>query len=187
MAMPQPSDAHGYEMPQQTPSAAPPPVAAARRPSEQQQPPSGTRARGPAAKRLTPDEEAMLLMMKVVDRVEVAKSFAKIAAGLLTVTAARASEQLRAVADAKVAETVEREGGLKARFEHVRKIARAAKDAAIHVATHRPTRERDEEESEPIPSTQDAPVTQDAPNTQDAPTQAAPLTSPPTPTDNAAE
>jgi hypothetical protein len=110
----------------------------------------------------------MLLMMKVVERVEVAKSFAKIAAGLLTVTAARASEQLRAVADAKMAETMAREGGLKDRYEHVRKIARAAKDAAIHVATHRPERDSGDDDAEPMPSTQEAPLTQDAPVTQDA-------------------
>ena len=110
-----------------------------------EQPISGPRARRPAAAaaaasspRLSPDEEAMQLMMKVVERVEVAKSFAKLAAGLFTVTAARATVQLRAVADAKMAETIEREGGLMTRVDRVRKIARAAKDAAGHVATHRP-------------------------------------------------
>jgi hypothetical protein len=110
-----------------------------------EQPISGTRARRPAAAaaaapspRLSPDEEAMQLMMKVVERVEVARSFAKIAAGIFTVTAARATVQLRAVADAKMAETVEREGGLRSQVDKVRKIARAAKDAAVHVATHRP-------------------------------------------------
>ena len=117
-----------------------------------EQPISGPRARRPAAAaaaatataaaasslRLSPDEEAMQLMMKVVERVEVAKSFAKIAAGLFTVTAARATVQLRAVADAKMAESIEREGGLMTRVDRVRKIARAAKDAAVHVATHRP-------------------------------------------------
>ena len=114
-----------------------------------EQPISGPRARRPVAAatataaaasslRLSPDEEAMQLMMKVVERVEVAKSFAKIAASLFTVTAARATVQLRAVADAKMAETIEREGGLMTRVDRVRKIARAAKDAAVHVATHRP-------------------------------------------------
>ena len=115
-----------------------------------EQPISGPRARRPVAAataataaaasspRLSPDEEAMQLMRKVVERVEVAKSFAKIAAGLFTVTAARATVQLRAVADAKMAETIEREGGLMTRVDRVRKIARAAKDAAVHVATHRP-------------------------------------------------
>ncbi len=119
-----------------------------------EQPISGPRARRPVAvaaaaaaadaaaaassPRLSPDEEAMQLMMKVVERVEVAKSFAKIAAGLFTVTAARATVQLRAVADAKMAETIERDGGLMTRVDRVRKIARAAKDAAVHVATHRP-------------------------------------------------
>jgi len=111
-----------------------------------EQPISGPRARRPVAAaaaaasslRLSPDEEAMQLMMKVVERVEVAKSFAKIAAGLFTVTAARATVQLRAVADAKMAESIEREGGLMTRVDRVRKIARAAKDAAVHVATHRP-------------------------------------------------
>ena len=120
-----------------------------------EQPISGPRARRPVAAaaataattaaaaaasspRLSPDEEAMQLMRKVVERVEVAKSFAKIAAGLFTVTAARATLQLRAVADAKMAESIEREGGLMTRVDRVRKIARAAKDAAVHVATHRP-------------------------------------------------
>lgn len=110
-----------------------------------EQPISGTRARratttaaAAPSPRLSPDEEAMQLMMKVVERVEVAKSFAKIAAGIFTVTAARATVQLRAVADAKMAETVEREGGLRSQVDKVRKIARAAKDAAVHVATHRP-------------------------------------------------
>ena len=116
-----------------------------------EQPISGPRDRRPVAvaaaaaaaaaassPRLSPDEEAMQLMMKVVERVEVAKSFAKIAASLFTVTAARATVQLRAVADAKMAETIEREGGLMTRVDRVRKIARAAKDAAVHVATHRP-------------------------------------------------
>ena len=79
----------------------------------------------------------MQLMIKVVERVEVAKSFAKIAAGIFTVTATRATVQLRAVADAKMAETIEREGGLMSQVDKVRKIARAAKDAAVHVATQR--------------------------------------------------
>ncbi len=114
------------------------------------QPISGTRGRPeavpPPRARLTPDEEAMQLMLKVIERVEVAKSFAKIAAGIFSVTAARATVQLRAVADAKMAETIEREGGLKNQVDRVRKIARAAKDAAVHVATHRPA---------PEPTTQD--------------------------------
>jgi hypothetical protein len=120
-----------------------------------EQPISGTRARRPAAvaaapsPRLSPDEEAMQLMMKVVERVEVAKSFAKIAAGIFTVTAARATVQLRAVADAKMTETVEREGGLRSQVDRVRKIARAAKDAAVHVATHRPQTATTEPTSHP--------------------------------------
>jgi hypothetical protein len=113
-----------------------------------EQPVSGTRARrattsapGPSS-RLSPDEEAMQLMMKVVERVEVAKSFAKLAVGIFTVTAARASVQLRTVADAKMTETIERDGGLRSQVATVRKIARAAKDAAVHVATHRPQPEK---------------------------------------------
>jgi hypothetical protein len=109
---------------------------------------------------MSPDQEAMLLMMKVVERVEVAKSFAKIAAGLLTVSAARASVQLRTVADAKMAETIEREGGLKTKVDRVRKIARAAAEAAVHVATHRPAREGAHED-DAAPETQQAPITQD--------------------------
>jgi hypothetical protein len=121
-----------------------------------EQPISGTHARRPVAvaapapsPRPSPDEEAMQLMMKVVERVEVAKSFAKIAAGIFTVTAARATVQLRAVADAKITETVEREGGLRSQVDKVRKIARAAKDAAVHVATHRPKAATTETTSHP--------------------------------------
>lgn len=118
-------------------------------------PASGTHARRrPTAQsaRMTPDEEAMLLMMKVVERVEVARSFAKIAAGLVTVTAIQASHRLRSAAD--------REGTIGARFDRVRKIARAAADAAKHVATRRP--EPESIETEP-PEADDAPLTQDAP------------------------
>jgi hypothetical protein len=110
----------------------------ARRSAAAASPASAASATSAASARLSPDEEAMQLMMMVVERVEVAKSFAKIAAGIFTVTAARASVQLRAVADAKMAESIEREGGLMTRLDKVRKIARAAKDAAVHVATHRP-------------------------------------------------
>jgi hypothetical protein len=92
----------------------------------------------PAPARRHPDEEAMLLMMKVVERVEVAKSFAKIATGIVAGVAANAAVQLRAAADAKMVAVVEREGGLKSRLDRVRKIAKAATDAAVHVATHKP-------------------------------------------------
>lgn len=137
-----------------------------------------TSAPAPAARaqqqaRPDPDREAMLLMMKVMARAEVAKSFAKLAAGLLTVTAARASVQVRAVADQKMAEAIEREGGLRSRYAHVLKIARAARDAAVHVATHSPRAASASEDDEP--ASQDAPDTQEAPSTQEAPeTQGAP-------------
>ena len=106
------------------------------RPSEQ--PASGTRARRSEA-----DEEAMRLMMKVFERAEVARSFAKLAAGLLTTTAARASVQLRAVAETKMAGPA---------F----KIARAAAEAAAHVATQKRDRETEREvtpEAAPEPPT----------------------------------
>ncbi len=80
----------------------------------------------------------MRLMMKVIDRVEVARSFAKIAAGIITVSAARAARQLRVVADAKLGAVVAREGGLETHYGRARKIAHAAAAAAVHVATHRP-------------------------------------------------
>ena len=92
----------------------------------------------PDSTRPNPDEEAMRLMMRIVERVEVARSFAKIAAGIFTVSAARAAQQLRVVADVKMVEVVEREGGLKTHYTRVRRIARAAAAAAVHVATHRP-------------------------------------------------
>jgi hypothetical protein len=85
-----------------------------------------------------PDGEAMLLMHKVVERLEVAKSFAKIATGMFTVSAVRAAQQLRVVADATMIAVVDREGGLKTHLDRMRKIARAASAAAVHVATHRP-------------------------------------------------
>jgi hypothetical protein len=137
MAMPMP-------MPEAHAPAVSPEEATVSRPDRaSEEPVSGTRIRREPADtrpsmRLSPDEEAMQLMLKVVERVEVAKSFAKIAAGIFTVTAARAGVQLRAVADAKMAEAVERDGGVLRHVEKVRKIARAAKDAAVHVATHRP-------------------------------------------------
>lgn len=96
-----------------------------------------------AAPRRHPDDEAMLLMMKVVERVEVAKSFAKIAAGIVTVSAAHAAKQLRGAADAKMVEVIERDGPLKAHYSRIRKIARAAAQAAVHVATHRPAAEEE--------------------------------------------
>jgi hypothetical protein len=108
-----------------------------------EQPASRRRARPVAAAapppQRDPDAEALLLMQKVFERVEVAKSFAKIATGLLTLTAARAAQQLRVVADAKVVAVVDREGGVKTQLDRVRKIARAATEAAVHVATHRPS------------------------------------------------
>lgn len=111
-------------------------------------------------------------MMKMVERVEVARSFAKIAAGLLTVTASKASEQLRIAADAKMAEVIDRDGGLKSRYGRVLKVVKAAKDAAAHVAAHRNDGER-AAESERMPETQDAPITQ-GPETQQAPDATAP-------------
>ena len=125
-----------------------------------QVPPSRERAR---AARPSPDEEAMQLMMKVLERVEVAKSFAKIAAGVVGVSAIRAGATLRAVADAKIAEAVEHDRGVLSHVEKVRKIARAAKDAAVHVATTRP-----ETKPEPAPGAEPQPDSQ--PETQPEPT-----------------
>jgi len=165
MAMP---NATAFEAQTQTPSD---------RPSEQ--PDSGPRARRPAAApgaaphaapaRMHPDQEAMLLMMKVVDRIEVARSFAKIAAGILTVTAAKASEQLRVVADAKMAEMIDREGGLKTKVGKALRIVKAAKEAAVHVAAHR----ADAGAEESGETADEAPITQD-PETQQAPAATAP-------------
>ena len=88
-------------------------------------------------KRLNPDQEAMLLMMKLIDRIEVATSFAKIAAGLATVTATRASEQLRVT--------------------RVLKIARAAAGAAVHVAKKRVKPQVVDTDVDDPPDTQEAP------------------------------
>lgn len=103
----------------------------------------------------------MLLMMKVVERVAVARSFAKIAAGLLTVTAVQASQRLRAVADVTSAPSPERP---KTGFDRFRKIARAAAEAAVHVATHRPVQPgsepgQEEAENDSAPVTEEAPAT----------------------------
>ena len=135
--MPMPIPLH----PDHAPEAAPP------------VPPSRERART----RPSPDEEAMQLMMKVVERVEVAKSFAKIAAGIVGVSAVRAGATLRAVADAKIAEAATHDRGVLSHLDKARKIARAAKNAAVHVATHRPeTQPETQPESQPetLPETQ---------------------------------
>jgi hypothetical protein len=125
-----------------------------------EQPASGTRARRPQAAarpapapsaRPDPEQEAILLMSKVVERVEVATAFAKLASGLLAVTAARAAAQLKAVADQKIGEAMEREGGLGAHYARAVTIARAAKGAAVHVATHRSERAAPEATT-PVPS-----------------------------------
>jgi len=107
----------------------------------------------------------MQLMMKVVERVEVAKSFAKIAAGIVGVSAIRAGATLRAVADAKIAEAATHDRGVLSHVEKVRKIARAAKDAAVHVATTRP---ETKPEPEPAPGAEPQPDSQ--PETQPEPT-----------------
>jgi hypothetical protein len=109
------------------------------------EPVSRTRARP------TPDEEAMLLMAKVVERAQVATSFAKIAAGLLTVTAARASVRLAP--------------DLRSRYERMRKMARIAAEAAVHVATQRPA-PQSSNDNEIAPDSQAAPITQDAPRSR---------------------
>ena len=94
--------------------------------------PETTPASERRARALTPDDEAMLLMQKILDRTAVAKSFAKIATGFVLGSAAVAAQHLRVATDAKV-----RAAGLDARLERVRKIARAATQAAVHVAKHR--------------------------------------------------
>ena len=132
-------------------------------------PPSRERARSTPS-RPSPDEEAMQLMMKVVERVEVAKSFAKIAAGIVGVSAVRAGASLRAVADAKIAEAATHDRGVLSHVEKVRKIARAAKDAALHVATQRPeTKPETNPETQPDsqPETQpERPAADPLPETQ---------------------
>ncbi len=127
-------------------------------------PPSRERARSaPDRRRPSPDEEAMQLMMKVVERVEVAKSFAKIAAGIVGVSAIRAGASLRAVADAKIAEAATHDRGVLSHVEKVRKIARAAKDAALHVATQRPdTKPETKPEAQPDSQPETQPETPSA-------------------------
>ena len=97
-------------------------------------PASERRAR---ARELTPDDEALLLMAKLLERTAVAKSFAKIATGFVLGSAAVAAKQLKTAA------------GLDARLERVKKIARAATDAAVHVATHREPAAPPQEEAPP--------------------------------------
>lgn len=98
-----------------------------------------TRTNRPPPGRMPADEEAVRLMANLLERAQVARSFAKLAGGLLAVSATQASLQLRAVADAKLAEMM--------------RVARAVKDAAVHVATQGP-----EHETEVAPETQNAPV-----------------------------
>ena len=83
-------------------------------------------------------------MTNVVERAQVARSFAKLAGGLLTVErrAGLACSCARS-ADAKLAE--------------MKRVARAAAEAARHVATRRPERV-----AEDLPETQDARVTHQA-------------------------
>lgn len=76
-----------------------------------------------------------------IERAEVARAFATLTSGLVTMSAARAVSQLRAVADQKVAEAVTGKGAVGSRYAHWIRVARAARDAAVHVATHRPARE----------------------------------------------
>jgi hypothetical protein len=128
MAMPIPTEpSHGGEQPASGTRRRPEGAAASARASE-----------APRARRPSPDEEAMRLMQTVLQRAEVARSFTRLAAGLVTLSAARASAQVRAAAEETLAEALAREGGLGPRARRWVKIARAAKDAAIHVATHRP-------------------------------------------------
>jgi hypothetical protein len=63
----------------------------------------------------------MLLMMKLVERAEVAKSFVRLAADLLTSSS-------------------------RSRYASAKKVARAAAAAAVHVATNAGSRHREPEE-----------------------------------------
>ncbi len=75
-------------------------------------------ARSPSRARPSPEEEALELIVRLADRVEVARSFARICAGLLSERAVRASVALR------VGE----------RVAEASRFARAAADAAATVA-----------------------------------------------------
>lgn len=79
----------------------------------------------------TPDvaeEEALELIVRLAGRVRVARSFARIASGMLQESAQRASEALRAYADEAVSELAPPE---------LRRVARAAAEAAVRVTTSR--------------------------------------------------
>ncbi len=82
-----------------------------------------------------PDEEALRLMSKLCNRLQVAKSFARIAAGMVQEQASHASSVLRVAAGVAKVQVAPQEAAVRARVEQVRRVARAAAEAAVHVTT----------------------------------------------------
>lgn len=83
-----------------------------------------------------PEEEAIEIATRVVERFEVAKSLARLFAGVAREHAAVAGAGLKALADQKVAEIVAKDGGkLAARALQAQRFAKAAAAAAAHAAT----------------------------------------------------
>lgn len=92
------------------------------------------------------DREALELLARVEQRVEVAKSLFRMTAGLITHHAARASSVARVVAASAVSQG---EAQVVARLGDLQKIARAATAAAIDVtSTRTPARAEDDEDAD---------------------------------------
>jgi hypothetical protein len=97
-----------------------------------------TDAREPAMARdglVDPDEEALRLVVKLANRLQVARSFARLTAGVLQERAARASEVLKVYSEVAKVQLAPSEAALRARVDHVQRVARAAAEAAVQVTT----------------------------------------------------
>lgn len=92
------------------------------------------------------DREALELLARVEQRVEVAKSFFRLTAGLLTQHAARASSVARVVAASAMSQG---EAQVAARLGGLQKIARAATAAAIDVTSARTAAGGADDDGEP--------------------------------------
>ncbi len=76
-------------------------------------------------------------MMRLAERFEVAKSFARIALSVAQVSAVRASKGLRDAAEDAIADSLEDDASLPSRVAALSRVARAAAGAAVHVAKQR--------------------------------------------------
>jgi hypothetical protein len=145
-----------------------------------------TDAREPAMARdlVDPDEEALRLVVKLANRLQVARSFARLTAGVLQERAARASEVLKVYSQVAKVQLAPSEAALRARVDHVQRVARAAAEAAVQVTTAE-TRRYAGAVDELARRARDAAVA--GPNTEaPRPESAAPVAASPAPTDDSA-